>query len=418
MAQRQLSKFEEFFMSPTEVQEWEANQMALDQERGTTDAVEKARQLLRQREKAQGDLRGREQLDALASTGLNFDQMQTSEAGPQTQISDAPTLQGQETAQELQRLEQLAAMDPDVMRQKQGLAGMDDRAIMEQQGLAPGGRYGQTEAAQAFREDLTGDVGMFEARQQELAATEAQQTFQQKINRAKTYLEFAQQQDPKMAAALEYAIDTASPGSTKLVDEMIKNFDGAMQNKQNREMDNQSKLTGEEQSLRQQYIGLSKDFKSIEDAYKRIEKAGQNPSAAGDLALIFNFMKLLDPGSTVREKEFATAENSGGVGDRFRNMYNRLLSGERLALNRKDFLERASMLFQSQAQQQENINQRFFDIAQRAGMNPKNIILFGSAPSQQQPQRQAPAGPPQVQQQGYGGSSEYDDIVRKYGAMQ
>ena len=42
------------------------------------------------------------------------------------------------------------------------------------------------------------------------------------------------------------------------------------------------------------------------------------------MALIFGFMKTQDPTSTVREGEFATAENARGmVGPHVRRMYNR-----------------------------------------------------------------------------------------------
>ena len=48
------------------------------------------------------------------------------------------------------------------------------------------------------------------------------------------------------------------------------------------------------------------------------------------MALIFNFMKMLDPGSTVREGEFASAQNTSGVDDKIINFYNQALKGTRL----------------------------------------------------------------------------------------
>jgi len=50
-----------------------------------------------------------------------------------------------------------------------------------------------------------------------------------------------------------------------------------------------------------------KSFRQVEQANKRINAVGKNATAASDLALIFNFMKMLDPGSVVRESEFRTA---------------------------------------------------------------------------------------------------------------
>jgi hypothetical protein len=280
---------------------------------------------------------------------------------------------------------------------------MSDRDIMEQQGLAPGGRFGGSEAAQAFRKDVTGDIGMFDVKKQEIADRQNQRVFGDKIELANSYKEFLKQEDPKLTAALEYAIGTATPENSKLVDELIKEAEKSLEGRRT----NQNELTGQEQSLRQQYIGLSKDFKSVEDAYRRIEMSGKNPSPAGDLALIFNFMKLLDPGSTVREGEFANAENSGGVTDRVRNMYNRLLSGERLAINRDDFLGQAKNLYTSQLQQQSVLNNRFMNIAQRGGMNPENVVIFGS---QKQDSSTPPPLPASGQRAPLGGGSAFDDL--------
>ena len=57
-------------------------------------------------------------------------------------------------------------------------------------------------------------------------------------------------------------------------------------------------------------------------------------------------MKMLDPGSVVREGEFANAQNSAGVPDRIRSRYNNVLSGERLAENtRQDFIQTAQGLY-------------------------------------------------------------------------
>lgn len=118
-----------------------------------------------------------------------------------------------------------------------------------------------------------------------------------------------------------------------------------------------SKTTGtkltDQSALRNQYLQQSKDFVQVRDAFGKVAAATKNPSAAGDLALIFNFMKILDPGSVVREGEFATAQNAASVPDRVRNMYNRVMSGERLNPDqRQDFIEQAGNIFKSQLQQQ------------------------------------------------------------------
>lgn len=63
-----------------------------------------------------------------------------------------------------------------------------------------------------------------------------------------------------------------------------------------------------------------------------------NPTAQDDIAIIFNYMKLLDPSSVVREGEFATAQNAAGIPDNIRNAYNRAQDGTRLNKQQRENL--------------------------------------------------------------------------------
>jgi len=101
--------------------------------------------------------------------------------------------------------------------------------------------------------------------------------------------------------------------------------------------------------LRKEISSVTKDQKKIDAAFRKIQKAGAKATAAGDMSLIFSFMKILDPGSTVREGEFATAQNAAGVQEKVLNLYNRALDGTRLGpAQRKDFLDQAGLLTEAQ----------------------------------------------------------------------
>lgn len=147
-----------------------------------------------------------------------------------------------------------------------------------------------------------------------------------------------------------------------------------------------------EQKVRKEFQGLTKDFREVRDAFTRIESSAKDPSAAGDLALIFNYMKVLDPGSVVRESEFATAQNSAGVPDRIRNLYNKVLNGQRLGIEqRKDFVNRGRQLYQGRLNQYQKTSKQFEQLAVRSGLNPENVVLDFGLP----PETQAPLGAPQ-----------------------
>ncbi|KKK74681.1 hypothetical protein LCGC14_2881330, partial [marine sediment metagenome] len=128
-----------------------------------------------------------------------------------------------------------------------------------------------------------------------------------------------------------------------------------------------------------------KGFITIRDSYDRTQAAAVDPSAAGDLALIFNYMKMLDPTSVVRESEFATAENAAGVPDKIRNMWNRALTGERITFNRQDFVDTSQRLFRAQQNTQKRLINRYTTLSNRFGLNPQDVITE-TREIEQQPQ--------------------------------
>lgn len=127
--------------------------------------------------------------------------------------------------------------------------------------------------------------------------------------------------------------------------------------------------------LSDDYEQRSKDFYTQRDSYNRVLASASDPSAAGDLALIFNYMKTLDPNSTVREGEFATAQNSGSAWDVIGAKYNKVKSGERLTqTQRDDFVKRATTLFNSSKKQQEATIKTFTDRAVKYGV-PADLVV-------------------------------------------
>lgn len=113
----------------------------------------------------------------------------------------------------------------------------------------------------------------------------------------------------------------------------------------------------------------STDFTTQFGSIGRIRQSATEPSAAGDMAMIYNYMKLLDPNSVVREAEYATAENARGVPSTIRNLWNKILNGERLADDqRADFLNRAERLFAQARADQSRRNDRFLTRATSLGV--------------------------------------------------
>jgi hypothetical protein len=105
--------------------------------------------------------------------------------------------------------------------------------------------------------------------------------------------------------------------------------------------------------------------------------------ASSDISLIFAFMKMLDPTSVVREGEFATAQNSGGIEDQIRNVYNRLRDGQRLTPEqRANFVNRAYRIYKGSESQYTNAIQRQAATAKQFNV-PEELTYFDLRPSDQ-----------------------------------
>lgn len=130
-----------------------------------------------------------------------------------------------------------------------------------------------------------------------------------------------------------------------------------------------------EAGLRKEFSKLSGPFITIRDSFTRITSLDQ--TAAGDLGLIFSFMKMLDPGSVVREGEQATARNAAGVPDRIRNIYNRIITGEALGADqREDFRTQAGNIYRAELNAHERLEKSFRSISDRTkGVDGSNVVI-------------------------------------------
>lgn len=156
-----------------------------------------------------------------------------------------------------------------------------------------------------------------------------------------------------------------------------------------------SKDRDTEMKLADDYRAQSKPFKEVSDAYKTINSTLDNAakSPAATLAAATKFMKLLDPGSVVRESELGMALAASGVIDRAANYYNVLKSGRVLTPQQvKDFKNVTGQIYQAAQQQQQSIDSDYRKkaetyklrpemVTQDLGQNTRPPVDFGSPPT-------------------------------------
>lgn len=134
-----------------------------------------------------------------------------------------------------------------------------------------------------------------------------------------------------------------------------------------------------EQGVRREYYTASKDTNEVLDGFNRVNTAGniQNRprTAADDMAMIFGYMKVLDPGSTVREGEYATARQATGVPGYIINLYNRAKDGTQLNQDQvTGFLQQAREQTLSKLERQLKTDQDFGSIASQYNLDARMIL--------------------------------------------
>lgn len=136
---------------------------------------------------------------------------------------------------------------------------------------------------------------------------------------------------------------------------------------------------------------VSKRYQDVRISYDKVQRAAKRANesksdsekAASDISLVFGFMKLLDPGSVVREGEFANAQNAAGVPDRIRNAYNRALEGTLLNPNqRSGFVAAARDAYAAEEAVYRQQEQLFRRLAEAQGLDPANVVGGAPRPTQ------------------------------------
>jgi len=123
-----------------------------------------------------------------------------------------------------------------------------------------------------------------------------------------------------------------------------------------------TKTFEQEEKLRKEYQGRTKVYGELGTTFSNIKSSADAKTGPGDIALITGFMKMLDPGSVVRETEFATARDTAGLYDRLLNTSQKLQSGQLFTLDSKQRTEYV------------NLAKQYLDSAQKKAGEDKKAL--------------------------------------------
>ncbi len=131
-------------------------------------------------------------------------------------------------------------------------------------------------------------------------------------------------------------------------------------------------------------LKLRTDFRSepIYKAHQEIMSANSQIGAGlkaatpvGDLAAATKIMKLLDPGSVVRESELGMAMAATGLQDRLSSFATNIINGTKLTpQQRKDFQALANQLFDESAKQYNSKRSEYSGIAKRNQLSVEDVV--------------------------------------------
>lgn len=165
--------------------------------------------------------------------------------------------------------------------------------------------------------------------------------------------------DP-MRAVYQNAITKATthqPGTSVSVNTGQKGFE------------NELKLRGDFRSE-----PVYKAYQEVQSAYSQIGQALNQGTPAGDLAAATKIMKILDPGSVVRESELGMAMAATGLLDRVSNYANMLVTGQKLTpQQRVEFKKLADSLYGEAVNAYNAKRTEYEGIANDYGMNPGRV---------------------------------------------
>jgi hypothetical protein len=172
------------------------------------------------------------------------------------------------------------------------------------------------------------------------------------------------------AAYQQYEMNKAATGAARISQSVNTGQKG---------FDNTLKLRGDFRSE-----PIYKAHQDVQSAHSQISSALKQASPAGDLAGATKLMKILDPGSVVRESELGMAMAASGALDRLQNYASNVMNGTKLTpTQRKDFQTLADSLYSESVKQYNSKRSEYQGIAERNQLSVPDVLgpeLGGSKP--------------------------------------
>jgi len=138
-----------------------------------------------------------------------------------------------------------------------------------------------------------------------------------------------------------------------------------------------AKAFDQEEKLRKEFQARTKVYGELGTTYQNIKSSSEAKNGPGDIALITGFQKMLDPGSVVRETEFATGRDTAGLYQRLLNESQKLQSGQLFALDskqRQEYVNLAKQYLESAQKKAGEDKKALGVVVKNYKLNPENVF--------------------------------------------
>jgi hypothetical protein len=139
-------------------------------------------------------------------------------------------------------------------------------------------------------------------------------------------------------------------------------------------VDPDKKFTQEEK-IRKEHQTRTMVYGELQGTFSNIKSSADTGNGPGDIALITSFMKMLDPGSVVRETEFATARDTAGLFTQLENRLQKAKDGQILTpTQRKQYVALAKQYLDSAQKKAGEEKVALGVIVKNYKLNPDNVF--------------------------------------------
>lgn len=141
------------------------------------------------------------------------------------------------------------------------------------------------------------------------------------------------------------------------------------------------KTFAQEEKIRKEWQGRSKMYSELQGTFNTLQASASSANGPGDIALITGFMKMLDPGSVVRETEFATARDTAGLFTQLQNRLEKAQNGQLLSpKQRSEYVALSQKYLDSAKKKADQEKKDLGIVVKNYRLNPENVFGAEQAP--------------------------------------